>query len=348
MSELNNTPATDESIQDLGIPEINVTLSPSEVIQQATDSTLTAQGQPADAKAVGDRFAEVESDITDLGADIAGLSGAVLVTEQSLEPEAQAQARTNIGLGNASTYDVANDFATDAPGSKVLDAYQGKLLKDTVDGLNEGTVHVASQALTDAQKAQARANIDAAGAGSTVLTTEQNLTAAQQGQARTNIGAAGTNEAVLISEQSLTVAQQGQARTNIGAVGTGEAVLIGEQNLTTAQQAQARANIGAAADSSATLDGMWIRRSYSYAFTDLAAGSTLGISKSDFGIADIAGYEIMTVSRAYCSVANGAVTRIYATGDSVVLTIRNMNTSNALSGTATVDVIYIRTGLRAN
>ena len=225
MSEVNNTPATDESIQDIGIPEISVSLSPSEVIQQATDATLTAQGQPADAKAVGDRFAEVEDDIANLGTDLSNLDGtvanAVLVTEQTLETEEQAQARENIGLGDAATYDVAPNLTTPTAGSKVLDAYQGKVLKDAIDDLDDDAVQVTSQIFTDAQKAQARTNIGALGASDItglVSTAAQTLTDAQKTQARTNIDALGADaDVVHYGSQSLTAAQKAQARANIDA-----------------------------------------------------------------------------------------------------------------------------------
>lgn len=71
MSE--NTTSTQESIQTIGIPEITMSLSVSEVTTQPTDPNLISEGEPADAKAVGDRFAEIEEDVGDLMSDVSGL-----------------------------------------------------------------------------------------------------------------------------------------------------------------------------------------------------------------------------------------------------------------------------------
>lgn len=193
-----------------GIPEINFTLNASDVIQQPTDATLTAQGMPADAKAVGERLAEVNETIADLGTDISDLGdtldNAVLITEQSLEPEEQAQARENIGLGSAAVKGVANNVTTAAAGTDVLDAYQGKVLKDSIDALS-GTV------------------------GNAVMVTEQTLTAEQKTQARENIGAPGTSDAVMVTAQTFTAAQQAQARANIGAGDTARVTVVNISNL---------------------------------------------------------------------------------------------------------------------
>lgn len=65
-------PYTDESINEIGIPEIDVDISPqsmpvltmtveaSNTIVQPTDKTLKIENMPADAKAVGDALAEMQ------------------------------------------------------------------------------------------------------------------------------------------------------------------------------------------------------------------------------------------------------------------------------------------------
>lgn len=68
---------TQDSILELGIPEISMDLKVNSITTQPTDKNLENDGQPADAKAVGDRFAEVDDDIADLGADLGTLSGSV-------------------------------------------------------------------------------------------------------------------------------------------------------------------------------------------------------------------------------------------------------------------------------
>lgn len=52
-------PNTEDSIYENGIPEISFDLSVSSVTTQPTDKTLKNDGQPADAKAVGDEIANV-------------------------------------------------------------------------------------------------------------------------------------------------------------------------------------------------------------------------------------------------------------------------------------------------
>lgn len=76
MSELNNdTPNTEESILETGIPTLSFTVSPSTVVYQPTDHTLSISDMPADAKATGDAIQNVSDllsgDISDLAADIA-------------------------------------------------------------------------------------------------------------------------------------------------------------------------------------------------------------------------------------------------------------------------------------
>ena len=75
MSENNNNQQnqTEESIADIGIPEISLELSTSEMTTRPTDKTLTADGEPADAKATGDRISAAEETIADLGADVSGI-----------------------------------------------------------------------------------------------------------------------------------------------------------------------------------------------------------------------------------------------------------------------------------
>ena len=82
------------------------------------------------------------------------------------------------------------------------------------------------QTLTEEQKTQARANIDAVSAaeippGNNVQYVAQELTTAQQTQARTNISAAALTDIptdyVKYTSQNLTTEQKAQARVNIGA-----------------------------------------------------------------------------------------------------------------------------------
>lgn len=73
-------PNTEESIQETGgIPEIEVELEVAGMTMYPTDKTLNIRDQAADAKAVGDEFANVNVDIGNIlartGSDIPITSG---------------------------------------------------------------------------------------------------------------------------------------------------------------------------------------------------------------------------------------------------------------------------------
>lgn len=62
---------TEQSILDIGgIPEIDEDVEVFGMTQAEVDKTLTLEDCAADAKAVGDRFGNVEGDISDLDSDI--------------------------------------------------------------------------------------------------------------------------------------------------------------------------------------------------------------------------------------------------------------------------------------
>ena len=87
-------------------------------------------------------------------------------------------------------------------------------------------VKYVSQALSDAQKTQARTNIGSASDTEVVKNVSQTLSDTQKTQVRTNIGAADDSTVVKHSSQSLTTAQKTQARTNIGAASTADVSAI--------------------------------------------------------------------------------------------------------------------------
>ena len=107
-------------------------------------------------------------------------------------------------------------------------------------------VKYVSQALSDAQKTQARTNIGSASDTEVVKNVSQTLSDAQKTQARTNIGSASDTEVVKNVSQTLSDTQKTQVRTNIGAADDSTVVKHSSQSLTTAQKTQARTNIGAA------------------------------------------------------------------------------------------------------
>lgn len=72
----------------------------------------------------------------------------VTVRPQSFTSGQQAQARTNIGLGAAAVKDVANDLTTAAAGSKVLDAYQGNVISQTIGKVQNGLAYIVGDTNT--------------------------------------------------------------------------------------------------------------------------------------------------------------------------------------------------------
>lgn len=180
---------------------VNMTVRGASVVTVPIDDTLSISGQAADAKATGDAL-DAKVDATDI-------MQTVRITWNGIESDNQG-----VILADADDLPVdENDSVKD-----VLDAH-GEAI-DELGGTVENAVLVTEQTLTDAAKAQARANIGAAAADGVVLVTEQTLTAAQKLQARGNIGAIGetdVNDVIRYGAQTLTTAQQEQARANIGA-----------------------------------------------------------------------------------------------------------------------------------
>lgn len=64
MSEINNTPDTENSIEETsGIPEITLTLTVMDTVDAPVDATLSIAGQAADAKATGDAISALSTSI---------------------------------------------------------------------------------------------------------------------------------------------------------------------------------------------------------------------------------------------------------------------------------------------
>ena len=77
MSEIN----TENSIEEQGIPEISLRVSPAETVQAPVDATLSISGEAADAAAVGAALASLQ---TTLETAIAALSRLVQSIVQRL------------------------------------------------------------------------------------------------------------------------------------------------------------------------------------------------------------------------------------------------------------------------
>lgn len=358
-------PDTENSIEEQGIPEITLRVTALNTTQNAVDATLRNEGEAADAKAAGDAIRSLESTVSGLNAETLYMDDEDETETNTIAAKIGDLEDAIDGLGVADIAYDDNDtlsdkldaidtgisgiqddlYATEIPmsSSDTTKISEKIAAMDTAQG---NAILKTTQTLTTAEQAQARTNIAALGSSdiAAMLTyNAQTLTNDQKAQVRTNIGAA--DDSLVLKKESQTIGAETQAtvRQNIGALGAADAVLTTAQTLTSESQAIARNNIGALGASSLT--GLWLRRVYNYDYADLAANAILNISKANLGIENISGYEILTIARAFAtSNGNVAITRWNATGDSTFMTIRNLS-SYAASGTATVDLIWVKTGM---
>lgn len=66
-------PDTENSINELGIPQISLTVSPSQNVMTPVDATLSIADMAADAKATGDAIGNIGADISDLTQQVDGI-----------------------------------------------------------------------------------------------------------------------------------------------------------------------------------------------------------------------------------------------------------------------------------
>lgn len=207
---------------------------------------------------------------------------------------------------NANGEYTAPTFVNDGP--PALNASEMNALAGAAAGAVEFD---RAQTLSDAQKAQAIANMGALG------TAAQSLTVPQQQQAAGNIGA------VSVNPQGLSTAQKNQAAANIGAVTTQE------QTLSAAQKAQVIANIGAATRQllTATLSTEWTGSAAPYTQTVAVAG----VLETDAPVIDLAASETPATAEAelesygliyLITTANGSITAYASDKPGTALTLQ--------------------------
>lgn len=85
-------------------------------------------------------------------------------------------------------------------------------------------------------------------------------------------------------------------------------------------------------------------KSYSYAYSNLAAGGALSITAKNFGATTPSGYLPLAVRRATTGSNWCYITGMLADGTGTMLSIHNVGTV-AMSGTATIRVAYIRSSI---
>lgn len=93
----------------------------------------------------------------------------VTISAQTLDSTQQARVRSNIGLGTAAITNVANNLTTTASGS-VLDARQGKTLKDSVDSLSDSFTNFSYTALANGTDLNDITNVGFYGTSSSAVT----------------------------------------------------------------------------------------------------------------------------------------------------------------------------------
>ena len=98
----------------------------------------------------------------------------------------------------------------------------------------------------------------------------------------------------------------------------------------------------------ANLGYLFVRQTYNYDYTNLAAGSNLAITANDFGASTPSGYT--PVGLAYYQTGNG---NVYAyqinattTGTGNMMRIHNNASSSSVSATATITILYMRTATK--
>ena len=126
----------------------------------------------------------------------------------------------------------------------------------------------------------------------------------------------------------------------------------GAQTLTAAEKTQVRTNIGAA-DAAALstiqtkLTNLFQYKFYEYSVPTVDVNKTLAIKANDFGFSTPSGYKPFAVIRFSSGSVNLAASAVngLATGTATAMSIRNIASSAQSNKTASVGIMYIKTGM---
>lgn len=137
-------------------------------------------------------------------------------------------------------------------------------------------------------------------------------------------------DVLTISQQTLTDQQKAQVRENIGAAG---------QTATNARFATAEAKLNA-------LGTLFKYKVYNYDISSVASGANLEIKANQFGFSTPSGYKPLAIGRFFAGSSNFSVSLVnpFATGTATAMNLRNLANSAQTDKTATIGIIYVKSG----
>ena len=89
-------------------------------------------------------------------------------------------------------------------------------------------------------------------------------------------------------------------------------------------------------------------KTYTYTVASVAANASLNISRTDFGIADVAGYTAMSMTRSSIGKAGFAITAFNAQGVSAVLSVSNITNAAIANTIFTIQIVFVKSNFMRN
>ena len=261
----------------------------------------------------------------------------------------------NLGLKEPSLYDLVKleDFNgnSDILDAKIGAVPEGENLVDMVTGLIDDESGEGDDDKTwSADKILANLhNVPAGGTASQVLSKASDDDYDLQWVDQTGGGGGGdTNYNNLSNKPKINdvVLQGTKTADDLGLLAKGE------QTLTAAEKTQVRTNIGAAeaailSEIQTKLTNLFQYKYYSYSLPTINTNTTLAIKASDFGFSTPTGYKPFAIIRFTSGSVNLAACGVngLATGTATAMSIRNIASSAQTGKTASVGIMYIKTGM---